>query len=380
MIEWLLEPGLHPLGIVLIPAVGLLLVGYGLRGDRGEGGPRCPKCLYDMRGHLSAAPAAGVRPAEIDELTVAALACPECGHDFEDRYDLFRPRRHWRVCVGGLVLIAVWMCGFGYLVIIAVGWYPEQFAIRGLADRGNVVESLRIPGIKRTLHPRRSATGVARVMDRMPKGCRRLFGRITLVELLPPVSDADLARCGKLRHLQSLNVSDSPVTDAGLAHLEGLSQLKVLDLRGTQVTDAGLVHLKGSVQMERLILAGTAISDAGLAHLAGMRQLTDLDLSGTQVTGPGLVHLTALGQLRNLDLSRTPVTGPGLEHLTALRQLWHLNLSGTRLTDTGLAHLEEVRQVRHLSLPGTRVTDAAVVNLNRTRYDRDVRRLRNKPN
>jgi hypothetical protein len=63
MLDWLLEIGLYLLGVALIPAIGLLLVCWGLWGDRSKGRSRCPKCWYDMRG------------------TAPRLECPECGHD-----------------------------------------------------------------------------------------------------------------------------------------------------------------------------------------------------------------------------------------------------------------------------------------------------------
>ena len=61
MSAWFLETGLYLLGVAVVPLVGLLLVVWGLWGDRSKGRPRCPKCWYDMRG------------------TVPRLVCPECG-------------------------------------------------------------------------------------------------------------------------------------------------------------------------------------------------------------------------------------------------------------------------------------------------------------
>ena len=48
--DWFLETGLYLLGVAVVPLVGLLLVCWGLWGDRSKGRPRCPKCWYDMRG------------------------------------------------------------------------------------------------------------------------------------------------------------------------------------------------------------------------------------------------------------------------------------------------------------------------------------------
>ena len=61
---------------VLGSIIGVLLIDWGLWGDRSKGRPRCPKCWYDMRG------------------TVPRLVCPECGHDAlqEEQLYLRRPR------------------------------------------------------------------------------------------------------------------------------------------------------------------------------------------------------------------------------------------------------------------------------------------------
>ena len=52
MLDWFLETGLYLLGVAVVPLLGLLLVCWGLWGDRSRGRPRCPKCWYDMRGSM----------------------------------------------------------------------------------------------------------------------------------------------------------------------------------------------------------------------------------------------------------------------------------------------------------------------------------------
>ena len=87
MASWLLETGLYLLGVAVIPGVGVLLVCFGLWGDRSKGRPRCPKCWYDMRG------------------TVLSLECPECGHDAGSERRLYRTQRRWRPIAVGIVLV-----------------------------------------------------------------------------------------------------------------------------------------------------------------------------------------------------------------------------------------------------------------------------------
>ena len=61
MADWFLETGLYLLGVAVVPVAGVVLVCFGLWGDRSKGRPRCPKCWYDMRG---AVPEAGTPMAK----------------------------------------------------------------------------------------------------------------------------------------------------------------------------------------------------------------------------------------------------------------------------------------------------------------------------
>ena len=99
MSDWFLETGLYLLGVALVPAVGLLLVCWGLWGDRSKGRSRCPKCWYDMRGSLP------------------WLECPECGHDAQQERRLYKNRRRWRRVVVGVVLVLL----FSYPLAIVGG-------------------------------------------------------------------------------------------------------------------------------------------------------------------------------------------------------------------------------------------------------------------
>ena len=54
MFDWFLDTGMSLLVVALIPAVGLLLICWGLRGDRSRARARCPGCWCDMRRSLPA--------------------------------------------------------------------------------------------------------------------------------------------------------------------------------------------------------------------------------------------------------------------------------------------------------------------------------------
>ena len=98
MIDWFLETGLYVLGATVIPVIGLLLLYFGLWGDRSKGRVRCPACWYDMRG------------------TVPRLECPECGHAPGSERGLYGDRHGWRRIVIGVVLLLV--SGYPVTVII----------------------------------------------------------------------------------------------------------------------------------------------------------------------------------------------------------------------------------------------------------------------
>ena len=86
------ETGLYVLGAVLLPVIGVLLVCFGVWGDRSKRRPRCPECWYDMRG------------------TLPRLECPECGHNAREELWLYQDRRDWRRIVLGAVLLLVSSC------------------------------------------------------------------------------------------------------------------------------------------------------------------------------------------------------------------------------------------------------------------------------
>ena len=232
MANWFLETGLYLLGVAIIPIVGLVLVCRGLWGDRSKGRPRCPNCWYDMRGSLP------------------SLVCPECGHDARHERRLHSNRRGWRRIAVGLVVVLL-SC---YPLVIIVGWCRERAATQTLTNSGH-----RFEGSARA--------APTWLVSRLPQQFPRLFDRITAVRLIR-ATDADLAECGKLRHLTYLDLTrGSQVTDAGLMHLERLAQLHYLCLADAQVTDAGLAHLKGLPSLKRLDLLGTQVTDAGVAEL-----------------------------------------------------------------------------------------------------------------
>ena len=81
------------------------------------------------------------------------------------------------------------------------------------------------------------------------------------------VTDADLAKLGKLTNLRRLNLANATVKDSSLAGLKTLANLEYLNLVGTQVTDAGLKQLAGLKKLQSVYLFESKVTDAGVADL-----------------------------------------------------------------------------------------------------------------
>lgn len=81
------------------------------------------------------------------------------------------------------------------------------------------------------------------------------------------LTDADLAKVGKLTNLRALNLANTQVKDASLTALKGLANLTYLNLVGTQVTDAGLKQLAGLKKLQSVYLFESKVTDAGVAEL-----------------------------------------------------------------------------------------------------------------
>ena len=167
------------------------------------------------------------------------------------------------------------------------------------------------------------------------------------------ITDAGLARIGKLKQLEKLDLSRTSVGDEGVARLTGLTKLKWLSVYGTRITDKGVKHLETLSALEHLFLGETSISDAGLASVAALENLKELYLHDTQITDAGLARLAGLSHLESLSLKSTEVTDFALIPLANLKNLRSLSCRGTRISEAGLQKLCE-------AIPGLRVDQPEV--------------------
>ena len=134
-----------------------------------------------------------------------------------------------------------------------------------------------------------------------------------------------------LHRVEELDLSQlTGLRDAHLVILDDLTGLQSLNLdwnsqppwmwlkqESAGLTDATLARIGRLSRLRTLRVGGQAITDAGLKHLAGLDQLQSLDLVGTEITDAGLEHLKTLRGLKSVDLTRTNVTAQGVSNFEA---------------------------------------------------------------
>jgi hypothetical protein len=271
-------------------------------------------------------------------------------------------------------------------------WMPSSMRSEGLARLGRLsslkkLTSIHTPmgteglaqvaGLSRlerlSLRLELSDDASLAVLERLPELKElRIYGRPgggTLSSGLIPdepattrgqVTDAWLARLGRLRSLTQLGFDDSPrITDAGLAHLRGLSRLESLDLDSSAlITDSGLAHLEGLGNLKYLdFRSASGIGDEGLSHLRGLKRLERLCLSSaSKVTDAGVAHLERLENLGWIELSSaSKVSDAGVESLARLPGLKLLEMNVKSMTDSGLIRLGMFKNLKVLKLTGAKI-------------------------
>lgn len=241
-------------------------------------------------------------------------------------------------CLMAAVLMVPFVCGAGKSPggEQAVGGESPPGRPRNGSSEEGIAEQLRRLGAKVTLDAR---------------------GNIQAIEAIGTgVTDAELARIGKLSALESLEIGGGKISDRGLAVLSGIPTLLRLYLHDLPLTDASLVHVAKLADLEALGIQGTRLEGPGLVHLSGLQGLQVLNLSRSGVTDRDLAHIENLKQLETLSLERTRVTGAGLAHLKKMSRLRVLNLKGCQVAGDDLSHLAGIRSLKILYLKDTLVS------------------------
>jgi Leucine-rich repeat (LRR) protein len=160
------------------------------------------------------------------------------------------------------------------------------------------------------------------------------------------------------------NYTDTWITDADLARVSRHKHLRKLDLSHTKVTDAGLEHLRGLENVRELVCYyAEYLTEDGIAHIAGWKKLEKLNLRGTQVTSKVFERLAKIESLRELDIAFTQIDDEGFEHLALLPRLERLAIGGNRLAGTALPLLEHMPALTHLDAGGIQRVDSGLWGL-----------------
>ena len=117
-----------------------------------------------------------------------------------------------------------------------------------------------------------------RVETRRPprKGRRSLHvrnsdGQITALRLKGvELKKGEFSVIGRLRHLETLDLSSTNVIDEDLQHFNGLARLRELKLWDTCLNGSGFAHLAGLDRLEILNAGHAKIADQALPHLEGL--------------------------------------------------------------------------------------------------------------
>ena len=179
------------------------------------------------------------------------------------------------------------------------------------------------------------------------------------------LTDEGLKNVGKLKSLQSLDLSDNSITDTGLSHLAALSKLSVIELADTKITGKALAHLGKMSGLRRLRLTKLPVKDdIPRQPFQAHRIATSRTVPYRRFRRTGLKHLKNLKKLQTLGLAMTFVGDDGMEHLTGLSDLRHLDLSkNQRITDKASRSFEKARQTANPRAPISTRDDAGLENL-----------------
>lgn len=128
----------------------------------------------------------------------------------------------------------------------------------------------------------------------------RYAKRVVRVDLGQDVTDSDLARLTRFRHLRTVMIANGPqITDKGLSHFAKMPCLEVLMLAGTHVTNAGVIQLQGVQSLRKLWIGSDNVTDDGLIPIGRLAELRELAVQA-DVTDKGMEHLTSLTKLETL--------------------------------------------------------------------------------
>ncbi len=177
-------------------------------------------------------------------------------------------------------------------------------------------------------------------------------GSATAPGLNHPPLDGMLRSLKSQKGIRTLQLGGDTVTEEGLASIAGLTELRELLIWwGGGVTDAGIARIGRLPRLQQVDISLSSLTDEGVGHLADLPALEELSLQGKEFTDASLAHLARAKRLKGLVLrsDRMEITDAGLDHLAGLKDLRQLGLEGARLTAEGKAKLIE-------AIPGLKIS------------------------
>ena len=157
----------------------------------------------------------------------------------------------------------------------------------------------------------------------------------------PKIDDDVLEVVGRMDHLTGLALDNCPITDAGMARLGKLPLVDLSLYQCPSVTDKGLGVLAGYNELCRLTLCDVGAKGAVLALLPHPQKLVSLNMAQSYITDAEVAHLGKMKNLKSLNLSETTITDAAVETLSKTTSLAQLILTQTRISDEGVARLRK---------------------------------------
>ena len=160
--------------------------------------------------------------------------------------------------------------------------------------------------------------------------------------------------------LRSLSLAHTALTDLGASYLGRMRSLESLDVSDNALTDKG-VKLISTMPLKRLELAEEqTVTNSGFEALEKMKSLRVLVLDSNEQFGPCLPKIGTL-DLSALSLAHTAIRDSDLPALLGMKHLVYLNLNHTSITDDGLVTLAKLKSLKLLYLKNiVSISDAGV--------------------
>jgi hypothetical protein len=153
------------------------------------------------------------------------------------------------------------------------------------------------------------------------------------------IEDVTLERLAALRHLVTVDLSESNIDDEQLSYLSGLPKLVCLRLDGTRISHKGLACLADSLDLTMLYLHGASVSDEGMRHIARMRNLKLLSARSISGAEEGFKRLQPMNDIRWLVLAE--INDAAVPYLMEMRNLKRLSVNHNKISEGKLKQLKK---------------------------------------